>query len=361
MTYIYMNMGYYIFMKKFKMTLGAFTIFFLIVMHGIYLCGVYTASVVNMTLERGTLHSSDDFYFVHLTDTHVMHRLFDWTEASKKRLQSVLASVSSSERKPAFVVITGDLTNWGSSPFSGALNCLAFISCFYTTDGQLYADEAHTIPVYTTPGNHEYIYMRNLRNYHRFIENKECYIVNYSDLSVFFLTSGPSSVTYLSGGDGLYDSDMKWFEDALQQCSSRFKIVCLHHPAVYLRRDDGKMRNVIQHNREVFVNACMNHSVELVLNGHTHESRVFDAAENQYDYNVSYNCSVYPTLFVHTTDCKEHGAHSRTIRVIANHLWVEPCVDLTANTYLFGCPAVRPEWVSRIFFRKNSICDLSWI
>jgi len=317
-------------MERFKFKLGAFTLFFILVINASTINGVSTTVGVDTNADRFEGNVDNDFYFVQLTDTHVMHRLFDWKEVSKNRLRSVLDHVSSFEKKPAFIVITGDLTNWGGGILSGALNCLAFTSCFYKKDGQLYADAAYAIPVYTTPGNHEYIYTRNLKNYHRYIENENRYIVNYSDMSLFFLNSGPFCSSYPSGGDGLYDCDMEWFEDALENCTSPLKIVLMHHPAVYFRNDEGRMRDVIVQNREAFVNACENHSVELVLTGHTHESRVFDGDENSYDENTSFNCSEYPTLFVQTTDC-DQGVHYRNVSIIGNNVWLEPCVEVTIS------------------------------
>ena len=128
---------------------------------------------------------NDDFYFVQLTDTHVKNILFDITEESKGRLDAVIEKILSFENPPAFIVITGDLTEWGSEPL-GHLNCQTFVDCFYKNSDQLYADSELTIPVYTTPGNHDYMYARNLDNYYNYIKNANHYTINYNDMSLFF-------------------------------------------------------------------------------------------------------------------------------------------------------------------------------
>lgn len=275
----------------------------------------------------------DDFYFVHITDTHVMHKLFDYNEISKKRFKAVLDRVCSFENKPAFIVITGDLTEWGGGGVSGALNCQAFASCLYKKEGQFYADASYSIPIYTTPGNHEYNYNRNLSNYLRFIENDDRYVVNYSDISLFFMNSGPNHYAQPGkwfkhiDGDGLYDCDISWFEDALSKCNSSHKIVLMHHPAVNFRDDNGRMYDVVARNRKRFVNLCEEYNVDLVLTGHTHESKVFDSYENFYYDNTSLNCSLYPTLYVQTDDCKG-GIHYRNVSAIDDDIWLESCIEI---------------------------------
>ena len=161
------------------------------------ICNTFVAVGFNEEHSDFGLGESNDFYFVHLTDTHIKHRLFDINEKTKDRLSKVINHISSFENKPAFIVITGDLTEWGGSGITGALNCMAFADCFYEKDGQLYADQNLSIPVYTTPGNHDYCFNRNLENYHKFIDinhidENDRYIVSYENISLFFMDSGPN-------------------------------------------------------------------------------------------------------------------------------------------------------------------------
>jgi len=323
-------------MKKLKFQCGAIIIFFILLLSGMTVRGVDNKRVIASNEESGKGFFDNDFYFVHITDTHVMNKIFDSHEASKKRIRSVLDRVCSFKKKPAFIVITGDLTEWGGSRISGALNCRAFASCFYKKNDQFYADVDYSIPVYTTPGNHDYSYNRDLMNYHQFIETNDRYIVNYSDVSLFFMNSGPNYFGEVYNwvdnidGVGLYDCDLNWLENALDNCSSSIKIVLMHHPAVNVRDSNGMMWGVIAHNREAFVTLCERYGVEVVLAGHTHEERIFDGNETFYSANTSLNCSLYPALFVQTDDCKQ-DVHYRNVSIRGTDVWLEHCVEVNTG------------------------------
>lgn len=288
----------------------------------------------NFDLEIKTFEeeSSGDFYFVQLTDTHVKYKLFDRYEASKKRLDTVLETILSFENKPAFIVITGDLCEWGNNPF-GVLNSITFANCFYKKDDQLYADANFTIPVYTTPGNHDYCLTRDLRNYHKYIDKnhikeEDRYIIDYRNVSLFFMDSGPNYYSNLSNllewhGQGLYDNDIEWLEDGFSRSQSKHKIVLMHHPAV------GQKEDVFILNRDVFVELCKTYDVELVLAGHTHRARVFDNDLNKYE-ELLLNCSLYPTLYVQSDDCRE-GIHYRNVSIRGNDVWLESSEEIKAG------------------------------
>jgi len=300
--------------------------------------------------------SSDDFYFVQLTDTHVRNKLFDKNEASKKRLTTVLETIISFENKPAFIVITGDLCQWGNNPL-GALNCITFVSCFYEKNDQLYADANFTIPVYTTPGNHDYCFSRNLKDYHKYIdknhiESKDRYIVNYSDVSLFFMDSGPNYYSNFSNllefhGEGLYDNDIEWLQQELSQCQSNHKIVLMHHPAV------GDKEDVFICNRQAFVELCETYDVELVLAGHTHSARVFDSDLNKYD-ELLLNCSLYPTLYVQSDDCKE-GVHYRNVSIKGYDVWLESSEELKVEINPVEHLETRFMWILSNLSNKHSL------
>ncbi|MCX6667119.1 MAG: metallophosphoesterase [Euryarchaeota archaeon] len=320
-----------------KLQIVSFFLFFVLLSSSLVVGGLTEKSFVyrenNELVSKNVVYGNDDFYFVHITDTHVMNKVFDHNEFSKKRFRSVLDRACSFENKPAFIVITGDLTQWGGSGISGALNCQAFTSCLYKKDDQFYADANYSIPVYTTPGNHEYNFNRNLRNYYKIIDKDNRYVVNYSDVSLFFINSGPNYYLQPGGwfdnikGGSLYNCDIDWLEDALNNCNSNHKIVLMHHPAVNFRDEHGRMNDVIAHNRARFVELCEDHDVDIVLAGHTHYSRIFDGDENFYYDNTSLNCSLYPTLFVQTDDCKD-GVHYRNVSVIGNDIWIDGCVKV---------------------------------
>lgn len=302
--------------------------------------GVISQDTINFDKNQLNSPSNDDFYFVHLTDTHVMHKLFDRKLFTQERFSTVLEKVTSFETKPAFIVVTGDLCEWGGGGITGALNCKAFVNCLYENDNQLYADAEFTIPVYTTPGNHDYNFNRNLNNYHKYInknhiDEEDRYIVTYGNVSLFFMDSGPNY--YLNPlswfdvcGAGLYDDDIEWLDDALNNCQNK-KIVLMHHPTVNKRKNWNFMGGVIARNRENFINLCEENDVELVLAGHTHNARVFDSNEDMYE-DLPLNSSLYSTLYVQSDDCKQ-GVHYRNISIVGNDIWIESNqeIEFTVN------------------------------
>jgi 3',5'-cyclic AMP phosphodiesterase CpdA len=305
--------------------------------------GIGQKQLPDSNKERGVDNFDNDFYFIHITDTHVMNKVFDSNEVSKKRLRSLLDHVCSFEGKPAFIVITGDLTEWGGSRISGALNCHTFASCFYKKNTSFYADKNYSIPVFMTPGNHEYCYNRNLTNYHRFINSTDRYSIKYQDVSLFFINSGPNyyeeRYNWLENidGDGLYDDDIEWLENHLEICNSSIKIVLMHHPAVNVRDTNGTMWDVLARNREAFVMLCEQYDVDVVLTGHTHQERIFDGNETFYFPDTSLNCSLYPTLFVQTDDCKQ-GIHYRNVSIHGTDVWLERCEEVNFNATIEDLP-----------------------
>lgn len=326
-------------MKIFKwVALCIFGILFFscIGVRGLYQGSTFNFDQVESTFQANSREESDNFYFVHLTDTHIINKLFDPDESTKNRLKTVIETVTSFDEKPAFIVITGDLVEWGGFGLSGVLNCQAFVECFYEKDDYLYADAEFSIPVYTTPGNHDYINDKNLENYHTYIDKnhiveEDRYIIAYGDVSLFFMDSGPIYVDDPFDwvdvmGDGLYDDDIEWLEDVLSSCTSQHKIILMHHPAINDRNIGGEMYDVLARNREEFVSLCEFYEVDLVLAGHTHRSVIFDRYENK-SYVPPLNCNVNPPFFVQSDDCKQ-GIYFRNISYDGYGLWIEGSVKV---------------------------------
>ncbi len=292
--------------------------------------------------------SEDDFYFVQITDTHVMHKLFDRDERYKNRFSELIEHINSFDDKPAFIVITGDLVSTGGG-ILGRLNYKAFLDCVYEKEGKLYADENFTIPIYTIPGNHDYLPGLNLLNYHRFIDREHVawnnildllesrnlndrYTVAYENLTLFFLDSGhgyflnPLDWLHFKGSGLSYWFDIEWLEREFNNCDSKHKVVLMHHPAVNWGEQD-----VISRNQENFIKLCEGFNVELVLSGHTHASRVFDKDKNFYpNSDLPLNCSSYSTFYVQTNACKE-GSFYRNVTVSGNDIWLNPCEKISVN------------------------------
>jgi 3',5'-cyclic AMP phosphodiesterase CpdA len=326
-------------MKILRLRGSALFIFFILVFNVIAVGSISQGITVSQDVDEQKLYinneSSDDFYFVHLTDTHLLNKIFDKNENSKNRLLYVLNHIQSFDEKPAFVVITGDLVEWGSGTF-GAMNYMALMKCFYTENNQHYIDSNCSIPVYFTPGNHEYYFSWNLVNYHRFVDKdhiveNDRYEINYENMSLFFMDSGAHYM--LEPKDwldvysrGLTNQDMRWLEEKLSSCVSKQKIVLMHYPAINYRDGNNEMNGVLLRNRERFIELCDEYNVDLVLTGHLHSSRVFDSEKNRY-YNYPLNCSLYPTLHVQSDDCKE-SVNYRNITVVGNDTWLEQSMSV---------------------------------
>jgi predicted MPP superfamily phosphohydrolase len=326
-------------MKKLKLqVVTSFLIFFII--SGIVVAGSIQNHIDEPVFFINENQSTGDFYFVHITDTHVVHKLYDHNETRKHWLISLLDYITSFEKPPAFVVITGDLVEWGEG-FLGALNYYAFIDCFYKNNTQLFADKNCSIPVYFTPGNHDYYPNRKLYNYHLFVDrthikDNDRYVVTHENLSLFFMNSGP--IYYGKPSDwadtlsiGLTIDDIVWLDERLSNCTANHKIILMHHPAINIRNKNGELYDVFMNNREKFIELCENYDVDAVLAGHTHDPRVFDAEEHLYE-NLPINSSNYPTLYVQSDDCKE-GVHYRNISIVGNDIWIEQSQEINFTCF----------------------------
>jgi len=327
-----------------KLEIFALFSFFILVLSGTVVSGMYKENTDEQVFSKSE-KVSDDFYFVHITDTHVMNKIFDRSEVYKNRLKSVISYFTSLENKPAFIVITGDLVAIGGG-IVGSLNYRAFLSCFYKKDDQLYADSDYKIPVYTTPGNHDYFLHANLFNYHRFVDSKHIagtnlmellekrglndrYIIKHENLSLFFLDTGhlyylkPWELTHIKGSGLSYWFDIEWLDSSLNNCSSKHRIVLMHFPAINLGDYD-----IIANNNDIFLTLCEGYNIDLVLAGHTHAARVFDKNRTFYPNNVlPLNCSKYPPLYVQTDACKE-GCYYRNITIVGNDVWLGECKQI---------------------------------
>ena len=320
-------------MKKLKLKVILFILIFILSINSIIVSGIKNPLLSESNDIYLESDINDNFYFVQLTDTHVKNKIFDINESSSKRLKTALDTIKSFENKPAFIVITGDLTEWGAG-LTGALNCITFTQCFFEKDNQLYADDQYTIPVYTSPGNHDYVLQRNLDNYHKYIdsnhvESNDRYVVEYGDISLFFMNSGPNyysniSILFQWHGQGLSDEDIEWLENELSNSQSKHKIILMHHPAV------GEAQDLFIDNRQEFVNICEANDVEMVLAGHTHRSKIYDFNLTVYS-NILLNCSDLPTLYIQSDDCKQ-GCHFRNVTIIGDDVWLGKSEEISLSS-----------------------------
>jgi len=324
-------------------SLSMFITFFTVLTTGTNLMSAKTVEESNFNI------CSDDFYFIQITDPHVMHKLFDKGE-NQYKFKTVIEHVNSFAKKPAFIVITGDLVEWGSGVF-GTLNFKAFLECLYEKDGQLYADEDYSIPVYTIPGNHDYRWFNTLVNYHRLVDQNHVldddkYVITHENLTLFFMDAGhdyilkPRDWIHVMGSGLTYWFDILWLEDELSSCNSPHKIVLMHYPAINWGKYDTFVRN-----KDIFIQLCEGYNVDIVLTGHTHAHRVFDKEKNFYPNSaLPLNCSLYSTLYVQTAATKggifessliseneDEGYYYRNVTISGNDIWLNPCEQAIPN------------------------------
>lgn len=241
------------------------------------------------------------FYFIHLTDTHI------GAKGAIGRLKGMIDHINSLEPQPAFVIITGDLVDWGCWE-SGEENYIDFLDCVNDLN----------VPYYCCPGNHDYRWCSSLESYHQYITNADNYSFVYSNLSLsttHFISLNSGWDVYedywfwLPEGSGLSNKQIGWFENILKNSTNSNKIVFMHHPAINYHDgiifdwwDDGTIAN----NRELFKSLCLDYGVDAVLCGHTHRNKIYRASDdhnNPQDILPPVEC--YTTMFVQTAACKD--------------------------------------------------------
>ena len=260
---------------------------------------------------------TEPFTFVQITDVHIGGVNAGEVEESITKFKDTLETIRTLNPKPAFMVITGDDVEWNDESFFGA-----FISTLNSYILQEKSD-GHDISVYFVPGNHDRRKNLaggddNLENYHKYIKTPgQCitYLIppdNYtfefeyggylficldsgSDFSgIDMIMSGgntPIPVPDLSPeGSGLSDVQLTALEKLNRDIP---KIIFMHHPAINDREDitwednppaPGGNDACISQNRTRFIDYCKDNNVQLVLSGHTHADKFFDA-----DGNVNVN------------------------------------------------------------------------
>ncbi len=290
-------------MRGLKVLAILFTVVFLIPASTGYIVDLRSKSYNN----RNSLGYSN-FYFVHLTDTHVS--IFGYPPNAEKYLKKVIKKLESLPDKPAFVVLTGDLVEFGGSGYFGAKNYREFLKCVRGKKNNLYFDGGRRI--YTIPGNHDYRPQSSLSNYHRYISSFDRYLIIYRNIVILCLNSGKDVI---KGGklkaSGLSNSDIHWIETNLKNFPDKIKIIAMHHPISSLTKNKNKL-----------ISLCKKYNVEAIICGHTHRSKVRDIYGRGYSTPV--DCYTVPPLIVETDACFHHGAY-RPIEVSGNHLIIKNC------------------------------------
>ncbi|MGD0710334.1 MAG: metallophosphoesterase [Bacteroidales bacterium] len=231
------------------------------------------------------------YTFAHITDTHVADGTMNFGsyDLNGVEFQVVLNNLNSLDTLPAFVVHSGDISNMGSG---GTVT---------GTEGMF--DAGRTIPMYFTPGNHEYYTNlippetdTNLAYYSKHVSPDEDYFIVKGYAVLLFLRSGWDDNRSIlvdpdidnPEGSGLTPGQCQWVRNTLHTYSNKRKIIIMHHPpsnangifydgtpcTQVLDTADGSILN----NRTTFLNILDSNHVDIVLCGHVHQNVVCNRA-----------------------------------------------------------------------------------
>jgi 3',5'-cyclic AMP phosphodiesterase CpdA len=284
-----------------------------------------------------TLSSFAQFTFIHITDTHVSNTLslVNSYDTNAQRFQCYIQEFANLSPKPAFVIASGDISNIGNQSPDGMYPTMTQY-LFPPTQtnpapGAYFIDAAKTIPIYFTPGNHEYYTTlmpptsnATLSYYPEYIAPDSDYAITYNNAVIIFMRSGYDGSYFhdlnpqAPEGTGISDAQCHWLRNKLSANAGKRKIITFHHPAVnvagtnsdgtpftgtILDTADGSLLN----DRTTFLNICDSNNVDVVLNGHMHQNVVADRAGNV----ISENCTTCRTRYVQTG-----AALNRSYRII---------------------------------------------
>lgn len=246
------------------------------------------------------------FTFVHMSDLHVSSAPAPNSDTNAQYFRCAIGEFATLNPKPEFVVVTGDISDIGNMQPEGMYPALA--QYLFPPDlsnplpGDYFIDAAKTIPVYFTPGNHEYwvsfdsiglpVSGDTLFFYPGHISPDADYTI-VNDLAVIVVLRSGHDTPYnyppnplLIQGTGISNEQIIWLREILSMHSTKRKIIALHHPPVNATgtNSDGTpftevhpidtATNSIHSNRTTFLNICDSNHVDLVLCGHEHQNVV---------------------------------------------------------------------------------------
>jgi predicted MPP superfamily phosphohydrolase len=290
-----------------------------------------------VTVCMATLSSFAQFSFVHISDMHVSSTPTSNSDTNAQYFQCAIKEFSNLNPKPAFIIVTGDISDVGNQQPDGMYPAITQHLFPQTiTDpavGDYFIDSDKTIPVYFTPGNHEYwtgfdsihipISNDTLFYYPKYIVPDTDYVIKTAIAIIVFLRSGHDSPygyppnPAIIMGTGLSNAQCSWLRNILISNGSKRKIIVMHHPPVNAAgtNSDGtpftaatldSATNSLQNNRTNFLNICDSNHVDVVLAGHEHQNVV----ANRKGDTISENWSNGPR-YVQTA-----AAFNRSYRII---------------------------------------------
>lgn len=309
-------------------------------------------------LETGNCFSQ--FSFVHITDLHVSDATsyVNGCDLNGVMAQCYLKVLANLNPKPAFVLATGDISNEGNSgPYGMYPTLTQFLFPGLVLNPGINAyfiDSAHTIPIYFTPGNHDYrtgnlppLSTVALTYYSEYIAPDTDYVLTINNAIIICMRSGYDDNRPIwvdtdplnPEGSGLTDLQCNWLRSVLSagDNKNKRKIIVMHHPPVDVAGTNsdgtpytGTITDVgdgsLLNNRITFLNICDSNHVDVVLAGHQHQNVVASRAGNVVDENWPDS-----TRYVQT-GAAENGSY-RIITVDSSFVTVSPpslcCTTIT--------------------------------
>ncbi len=299
------------------------------------------------------------FTFVAVSDLHISDTVASNSDFNAQYFRCAMKEFDTIHPKPAFVAASGDISDIGNEAPEGMYSVLT--QYFFPPNlinpgiGAYFIDSAQTIPIYFTPGNHEYwtgfkpngepISIGNLPYYTNYLTADTDYVITTGIAAIIFLRSGhdspypppptPPNPQNIEG-TGLSDAQISWLRNKLTMTGNKRKIIVFHHPAVNARgtNSDGTpyageisdtADNSFLNNRTAFLNICDSNHVDVVLNGHEHQNVV----ANRKGDTISENWSG-GTRYVQTA-----AAFNRSYRIIT----VDPAF-VTVSRPLRSCNTI---------------------
>ncbi len=288
--------------------------------------------------------------FIHISDMHVSSIPFEDSDTNAQYFRCYAKEFAALNPKPAFVAVSGDVSNVGNQPPDGMYPLVTQYmfppSLTNPGIGDYFIDSARTIPIYFVPGNHEYwtalvnppVSNDTLTYYKKFLIPDMDYAITTNLAVIVFLRSGSDSTITAENkkGRGLSDEQCAYLRDILRINSDKRKIIVMHHPAVNAigtNSDGTPFTGVINspedcsiaNNRTAFLNICDSNHVDIVLDGHEHQNVVANRIGKVITENGSDS-----TRYIQTA-----AAFNRSYRIItvdSSHVTVSAPLRSCTNT-----------------------------
>ncbi|MFP3872591.1 MAG: metallophosphoesterase, partial [Candidatus Aenigmatarchaeota archaeon] len=214
----------------------------------------------------------DRFDFVQVTDTHLGYV----DDGEPKALQRIKRFIEEMNLiRPDFIIMTGDASDkeplWWSdqNPHPSEQD-----EKFYDIIQDL------EVPIYTESGNHDHSYTNdddpdyNIQSYRKWINPHLNYTFTYGDEYHFTMQNSGKYVSLTNSDGEMTMENVTWMENVLDENMNKtMRFVCQHHPVYPDTIDDDGVR-------DAFRQAVVDHDVEMVFAGHTHESTIYDSQGN---------------------------------------------------------------------------------